>query len=209
MSVKPLLLTVALLGISTPLLADFPIKPYRATYNINYKGRDIGTSTTQFNLKNSHYTLDSVSKFHVFLFNHSVTEKSRGITTANGLKPESYQLMQGHRVLYEAKPTDQEDNLSQQLAMRYNLITKDAPGSLSFTTKNGNKTIHYFIADKNYPLNTRLGKIPTTEIYYQDKDNTVVKQWLDKNKDYLPLVTRIYKDNKLISTIQLTHYQMD
>ncbi len=200
--------SLLLLTASASAFASFPIKSYKATFALNHHGKHVGESVKVFKTDGKHYTFSGDTKVHVLFIHKEMREASSGAVSSHGIQPKHYQTSQGLSMAISEFPVAKglQDNLTQQLMMRFNLIKTGVPGSMTAVTAKGKQKFNFSLVKDNVSVNSPLGKLATTEVTYTDKKGNTVAEWLAKKYNYLPAVILISKGGDISDSIYLTKF---
>lgn len=182
------------------------LPPYTASYVINYDNKPVGTTTKTLSYPQpGYYSFTANTTIQTFLIHQLYAETSQGFSGL-GFKPQLYKLISNGKITYQTNsiPMGTQDNLSQELTLRYFLLAKKLPKTISLITAKGLEVYTFKIVQSNEIVNTLFaGPISTVHIQFFDRENNQVDEWLAVKYKYLPVAINIGKNNRISSTIYL------
>lgn len=205
-------LTTFLLGllittVSNASTTTDALPAFTAQYDLFHNNTKLGSSTKQLVYSPSgKYTYTAHTNINVFMVHKKYIEHSDGTVDNSGFTPQYYSLSTDNKINYQT--TDfhgAQDNLSQELMLRYFLLKNITLPTLSVVTVNGTEQFAFkMIQADEMVASTIAGDIPATHVQFFDRDGNQIDEWLAKKYAYLPVVIKISTNGVLTSAIYLT-----
>ncbi|HLB57596.1 MAG: hypothetical protein A3C55_03335 [Gammaproteobacteria bacterium RIFCSPHIGHO2_02_FULL_42_13] len=204
-------------------------KSYQAIYTVKYHDIPAGTVTHILTTdKSGHYKFDALTRSTLLFLHLHIDEQSTGKLTSQGPRPDKYvyryHFFNNKKLIninfdwknhiassqkderhYEAKiPTNAQDKLSYQLAMRYYLLNKIHPLTYHLVNR-GNIDIYQFKQVGQETLDTPIGKIKTIKIrrINDDQDDDIFEFWTAPQYDYLLIQLKEINNGEVVAEAHL------
>ncbi len=199
MKYRNIIILTTLCFTSLTAFAAFPIHPFSATYSLYHNGKQLALTHKKLTVNNKSYTYVANTNAHVLFFKRHIVESSQGEITPGGLHPKQYSVTTNNKLTFQHThfTKNLQDNMSQALMLRYNLIINKKPKVINAISQKGIQTLNFHIKAKNIQKKTKLGNLNTIEIVYVDNKGDTIDNWLAPKYNYLPVVTKIYTNGKL------------
>lgn len=183
------------------------IAPFSAKYAIYYGIRKVGMTSEHFSYDKAGKYLFLVDTYLTELAFQHFIEGSEGSSSRCGFQPTNYALFSSETPTESIPSITRgiQDNLSQELMLRYYLLTHQSLQALHIATPCGFTVYDYQIINPHENISTLLGSFyPTIHIRFMGQHQHQIDEWLAQKYDYLPMRIQTSQKGVVLSTVYVT-----